>query len=71
MLDKIGIIGSTQGVSESNKPATKKLAITNHKLPDFKICVVPSVSLSLTAARLALLWLAVDVLTEIVFLIGA
>jgi hypothetical protein len=45
MLDKIGIIGNTQGVNESNNPATKKPAMMSHKLPDFKICVVLSTSL--------------------------
>ena len=42
MLDKIGIIGSTQGVNDSNNPATKKPAITSHKLPLFNAEVVLS-----------------------------
>ena len=79
MLDKIGIIGNTQGVSESNKPATKKPAMISHKLPDFKTCmVVSSLALLLVTgadvageARLATLLFVSVVSTEIVFLMGA
>ena len=55
MLDKIGIIGNTQGVNESNKPATKKPAITSHKLPDFKARVVLS-SFKLNVAAVAVVF---------------
>ena len=46
MLDKIGIIGNTHGVKDSNKPAAKKPAMTNHKLPLFNAVVVLSSLLS-------------------------
>ena len=44
MLDKIGIIGNTQGVKDSNKPAKKKPPTINHKLPLFNAAVVLSSS---------------------------
>ena len=74
MLDKIGIIGKTQGVRGNNEPATKKPEMTNHKLPDFKTRVVLSVSFSLVNAVLVKVFVplsAVGKSTKIVFLIGA
>jgi hypothetical protein len=44
MPDKIGIIGNTQGVNESNKPKPKKLANTHKILSCCNKAVILSVS---------------------------
>jgi thiol:disulfide interchange protein len=48
MPDKIGIIGNTQGVNESNKPKPKKLANTHKILSCCNKAVILSVYIPLT-----------------------
>jgi hypothetical protein len=46
MPDKMGTMGSTQGVKDSRSPAPKKLATTAQKLPDLRIPAALEVSFS-------------------------
>jgi hypothetical protein len=77
MLDKIGIMGNTQGVMDNNRPAKKKPVMANQTWPDFNNCVLLSASLLMLGAVVALvaaLGAAVAIgskATVRVFLIGA
>ena len=74
MLDKIGIMGNTQGVMDNNKPAKKKPVIANQTWPDFNNCVLLSASLLMLGPVVGALGAAVEIgskATVRVFLIGA
>ena len=44
MPDRIGIIGKTHGVNESNNPKPKKEIILNNRFLSFNFCVIESCS---------------------------
>ena len=74
MLDKIGIMGNTQGVMDNNRPAKKKPVMANQTWPDFNNCVLLSVSLLRLVGVAGVLGAAVAIGSKVtvrVFLIGA
>ena len=49
MPERMGIIGKTQGVSESSRPKPKKLATTTQKLASLSSCAIWPLSSPLPA----------------------
>ena len=58
MLERIGIIGKTQGVSESSSPKPKKVAIITRALPPARAAAIWSCSLTGVSAAAGAAWVA-------------